>query len=212
MRIKLELEAERREAVMKAIAVAVRDAYIPPTSLTAVLKKQGVSITRQAITAMSVNAIRTEARRYIKDGEDNLLIVDYVQLATSGQNKQSRVDEVGIITRGLKVLANEGECGLAVLAAAQLSRAIEQRAEHRPIMSDLRESGSLEQDADNILFLYSDDSETLESGEMKSNTRKLIIGKQRNGPTSADKGDIEVRWNAPIMRFENLATQTVHFG
>jgi len=165
------------------------------------------------IPAMSLGAIRTETRRYLKDDEDNLLIVDYIQLATSGQNKQNRVDEVGIISRGLKVLANEGEKGLAVLAAAQLSRAIEQRAEKRPVMSDLRESGSLEQDADNILFLYSDsDSESLEGGSVKSNIKKVIVAKQRNGATSADKGDIELRWNAPIMRFENLSIERIGFN
>lgn len=164
------------------------------------------------LPAMSVGMIRTETRRYLKDGEDNLLVLDYIQLATSGQNKINRVDEVGIISRGLKVLANEGEGGLAVLAAAQLSRAIEQRQDKRPMMSDLRESGSLEQDSDNIIFLHSEDDETLEGGQMKKNTKKIIVGKQRNGATSADKGDIEVRWNAPIMKFENLAIERQTFN
>jgi replicative DNA helicase len=165
------------------------------------------------IPSLSIGAIRTETRRYLKDDEDNLLIVDYIQLATSGQNKQNRVDEVGVISRGLKVLANEGEKGLAVLAAAQLSRAIEQRADKRPVMSDLRESGSLEQEADNILFLYSDsDSESLEGGSIQNNIKKVIVAKQRNGATSAEKGDIELRWNAPIMRFENLSIERIELN
>lgn len=165
------------------------------------------------IPAMSVGVIRSEARRYLVDGEENLLCLDYVQLATSGQNKNSRVDEVGIITRGLKVLANEGEKGLVVLTAAQLSRAIELRADKRPMLSDLRESGSLEQDADNIIFLHSEeDNESLENGSMRKNIKKIIVAKQRNGATWLEKGDIETRWNAPIMRFENLALSSQRFN
>ena len=152
------------------------------------------------LPSMSIGLIRTETRKHLKDGEDNLLCVDYLQLAVSGQNKQSRVDEVGIIARGLKTIANEGMSGLAVLAAAQLSRAVEQRTEKRPIMSDLRESGNIEQDADNILFLYEDDVDT------KDKIKRLIVAKQRNGATSAEKGEVFVGWNAPIMRFENRET------
>jgi replicative DNA helicase len=158
------------------------------------------------VPAMAIGLIRTEARRYLKDGEDNLLCVDYLQLATSGQNKNSRVDEVGAVARGLKVLALDGEKGLAVLAAAQLSRAVEQRAEKRPVMSDLRESGNIEQDADNIIFLHAEEDDIAEK------IKRLIVEKQRNGATRQEKGDVIVRWNAPIMRFENSAIKIMQLN
>ena len=155
------------------------------------------------IPAMTIGLIRTETRRHLKDGEHNLLCLDYLQLAASGQNKQNRVDEVGMVARGLKTLANEGDIGLAVISAAQLSRAAEQRQDKRPLLSDLRESGSIEQDADNIVFLHA------EEDDITQNIKKAVVAKQRNGATSADKGDILLRWNAPIMRFENSTMKTV---
>jgi len=155
------------------------------------------------IPALSINQIRSKSRRSLKNGQDDLLIVDYLQLATSGEKKTNRVEEVGAIARGLKVLASE--TGTPVLAAAQLSRAVEQRAEKRPILSDLRESGNIEQDANNILFMHRDETDD-------ASLRKLIVAKHRNGPTSADKGDIDLMWKAEIMRFENASYRIENFG
>jgi replicative DNA helicase len=164
------------------------------------------------LPAMTIANIRSEAMRYLKEGEDNLLIVDYLQLATSGMNKQNRVDEVGMVARGLKVYA--GTTKTPVLAAAQLSRAIEARAEKRPVLSDLRESGNIEQDADNVLFLYREEKELnvdTNTGGM-DNIRQVIVAKQRNGATSYSegKGDVMIRWLAKIMRFENIAIERIN--
>lgn len=155
------------------------------------------------LPAMNLSQIRNEARRYLKPGEENLLIVDYLQLATSGLNKQNRVDEVGAVARGLKVYA--GETLTPVIAAAQLSRAIETRANQRPILSDLRESGNLEQDSNNVLFIHR------VSDELNQDIRKLIVSKQRNGATSDTRGDIEVKWDAEIMRFSDLHVRIENF-
>ena len=172
----------------------------------AIAEFETLNIKINDLPAMSIGNITAEAEKHFKDGEDNLLIVDYLQLATSGQNKQNRVEEVGAITRGLKVYA--GASGNPVLAAAQLSRAVEQRADQRPALSDLRESGNIEADANNILFIF-DDTE-ITAG---ANTKNVIVAKQRNGATSYSegKGDIVLKWNAPITRFENLYTKIESF-
>lgn len=161
------------------------------------------------VAAMTLAQIRNEARIHLT-GENNLLLVDYLQLASSGKNKQNRVDEVGEIARGLKILAQDRD--LSVLAAAQLSRSIETRADKRPMLSDLRESGSIEQDANNVLFLYRDEGDDIAAGSVSPvQTRKIIVAKQRNGATSYDvgKGDVIVSWNSPIMRFENVDIRTI---
>jgi len=160
------------------------------------------------ISAMSIMQIRSKARRSLRSGKDDVLIVDYLQLATRGEKKSSRVDEVGAVARGLKVLASE--TGYNVIAGAQLSREIEKRADKRPILSDLRESGNLEQDANNIIFLHVEESTELKP--IDPTMRKLIVGKHRNGPTSLEKGDIITRWQAEIMRFENAAYRVERFG
>lgn len=162
------------------------------------------------VAAMTIAQIRNEARIHLREGEENILLVDYLQLASSGKNKTSRVDEVGEIARGLKILAQDRD--LSVLAAAQLSRSIETRADKRPQLSDLRESGSIEQDANNVLFLYRDDGDDIAAGSVSPvQVRKIIVAKQRNGATSYDvgKGDVVVSWNAPIMQFENVDIRTI---
>lgn len=156
------------------------------------------------ISALSINQIKTKARRSLRNGKEDVLIVDYLQLATSGDKKVNRVDEVGAVARGLKVLASE--TGYNVIAGAQLSRAIETRADKRPMLSDLRESGNIEQDANNIIFLH------VEENADDPTLRKLIVGKHRNGATSADKGDILTRWRPEIMRFENASYRIERFG
>jgi replicative DNA helicase len=149
---------------------------------------------------LSTLQLRTKARRLKAQHDIRLLIVDYVQLIESESYRRSdnRQQEISDISRGLKALARELE--IPILAISQLNRAVEGREDHRPRMSDLRESGSLEQDADVVLLLhraaYYDPKE--DPGKAA-----LIVSKQRNGPT----GEIELAFLAEYMRFENLAAR-----
>ena len=128
--------------------------------------------------------IRTKARRLKqKHPELGLIIVDYLQLMTSGVNAENRVQEVSQISRSLKVLARDLE--VPIIALSQLSRAVEQRHDKRPILSDLRESGSLEQDADIVCFIYRDEYYNDESDQQ--GLAEVIVAKHRNGPTDTVK-------------------------
>jgi replicative DNA helicase len=113
-----------------------------------------------------------------------LIIIDYMQLMTSGTNAENRVQEVSQISRALKVLARDLD--VPILALSQLSRAVEQRHDKRPILSDLRESGSIEQDADLVGFVYRDEYYNGEESESQG-IAELIIAKHRNGPTDTVK-------------------------
>ena len=128
--------------------------------------------------------LRSKARR-LKSKEPNLglIVVDYLQLMTSGSSAESRVQEVSQISRQLKVLARDLE--VPIVALSQLSRAVEQRHDKRPILSDLRESGSIEQDADIVAFVYRDEYYNDESDQQ--GLAELIVAKHRNGPTDAVK-------------------------
>jgi replicative DNA helicase len=125
--------------------------------------------------------LRSKARR-LKSREPNLglIVVDYLQLMTSGSNAENRVQEVSQISRALKVLARELE--VPILAMSQLSRAVEQRQDKRPLLSDLRESGSLEQDSDLVFFVYRDEYYLGEESEQQG-IAEIILAKHRNGPT-----------------------------
>jgi replicative DNA helicase len=131
----------------------------------------------------------------------DLIFVDYLQLMSSGARVENRVQEVSYISRNLKVLARE--LGVPVLAAAQLSRAIEQRADKEPQLSDLRESGSLEQDADVVMFIHR--PEMYEKDTLKQNVAEIKIAKHRNGPV----GSVELVFRSAIAKFENAATRVV---
>ena len=128
--------------------------------------------------------IRSKLRR-LKSREPDLglIVVDYLQLMTSGSNVESRVQEVSQISRSLKVLARDLE--VPIIALSQLSRAVEQRHDKRPILSDLRESGSLEQDADIVCFIYRDEYYNDESDQQ--GLAEVIVAKHRNGPTDTVK-------------------------
>jgi replicative DNA helicase len=134
--------------------------------------------------SITMMEIRSKARRLkSKEPTLGLIIVDYLQLMTSGSNVESRVQEVSQISRNLKVLARDLD--VPILAMSQLSRAVEQRHDKRPILSDLRESGSIEQDADLVAFIYRDEYYNDDSPDQ--GLAEVILAKHRNGPTGIEK-------------------------
>ena len=134
--------------------------------------------------SVTMMEIRSKARRLKSKHPDlGLIVIDYLQLMTSGTSAENRVQEVSQISRNLKLLARDLE--LPILAMSQLSRAVEQRHDKRPILSDLRESGSIEQDADLVAFLYRDDYYNDESDQQ--GIAEVILAKHRNGPTDTVK-------------------------
>jgi replicative DNA helicase len=142
--------------------------------------------------------LRTKCRRLHMEYELDLILVDYIQLMSGDTRTDNRVQEVSYISRNLKVLARE--LNVPVLAAAQLSRAVEQRADKKPVLSDLRESGSIEQDADVVMFIQRPDA--LEKDNPKANLAEIIVAKHRNGPTH---GGIELVFINNLARFDNAA-------
>ncbi len=140
--------------------------------------------------------IKNKCRRLKADKGLDLIIIDYLQLMSADSKSESRQQEISTISRSLKNLARELDC--PVIALSQLSRAPELRSDHRPILSDLRESGSIEQDADIVIFLYRDEYYNPETTE-KPNICEVIIAKQRNGPT----GTIELTWLGKYTKFAN---------
>jgi replicative DNA helicase len=145
--------------------------------------------------------MRTKCRRLHLEFRLDLIILDYLQLMSSGMRSENRVQEVSHISRNMKILARE--LNVPVLAAAQLSRAIEQRADKEPQLSDLRESGSLEQDSDIVMFIHR--PEMYEKDALKQNLAQIKIAKHRNGPV----GSIELVFRSSLAKFENAATRHV---
>ena len=143
--------------------------------------------------------LRTKCRRLHMEFGLDLIVIDYLQLMGGDNRTDNRVQEVSYISRNLKVLARE--LNVPVLAAAQLSRAVEQRTDKRPVLSDLRESGSLEQDADIVMFIYRPDQ--YEKDTVKQNVAEIIIAKHRNGPV----GSVELVFRGAQAKFENAATR-----
>jgi replicative DNA helicase len=164
--------------------------------------------------AISISALRTRARRLKSRYNLSMLVIDYLQLikGSSRTKEANRVQEISEITQGLKAIAKE--LNIPVIALSQLSRAVEQREDKRPMLSDLRESGSIEQDADIVMFIYRDEyyisrREPREGTEEYSkwqaemeevmNISDVIIAKQRNGPI----GNVKLHFNASTTRFDN---------
>ena len=144
---------------------------------------------------ISITELRSKCRKYKLEHNLGIIIIDYLQLMTAGRHSESRQQEISEISRSLKALARE--LNVPVVALSQLSRAVEQRPEHRPMLSDLRESGAIEQDADVVMFLYRDDYYNKESD--KKGIAEVIIAKQRNGPI----GTVELVWMPDYTKFAN---------
>jgi len=150
--------------------------------------------------AMHISEMRSRARRLYRKHKIRLVVMDYIGLARGdGGNREQ---EVADISRGLKAMAKE--LNIPVLALSQLSRKCEERSDKRPLLSDLRESGSIEQDADVICFVYRDEMYNKGDSNPKKGIAELIIGKQRNGPT----GTIELAFKAETSSFHNLSRYT----
>lgn len=151
--------------------------------------------------ALTPLQLRTKCRRLHLEYKLDLIVVDYLQLMGGDMRTNNRVQEVSDISRNMKILARE--LNVPVLAAAQLSRAVEQRSDKRPVLSDLRESGSLEQDADIVMFIYR--PEVYEEDSQFKNLAEIIIAKHRNGPT----GDVQLVFRKNLAKFENAATRDI---
>lgn len=147
---------------------------------------------------LSVIEIRTRARKLKIEKDVKLLIVDYLQLANAGRYYESRVNEVSAVSQGLKNLARE--LRIPILAISQLSRAVETRSQKKPQLSDLRESGSIEQDADVVMFLYQEDETEELLVEQNKRLIKLFVAKHRNGPT----GELDLMFRGDRVRFYSV--------
>lgn len=145
---------------------------------------------------ISISELRSKCRKYKLEHDLKLIIIDYLQLMSGNGRTDSRQQEISDISRSLKGLARE--LNVPVIALSQLSRAVEQRPDHRPMLSDLRESGAIEQDADVVMFIYRDDYYNKDS-DMK-NIAEIILAKQRNGPI----GTINLVWLPQYTKFANM--------
>jgi replicative DNA helicase len=169
--------------------------------LTEAVEKLGqVQLFIDETPALNSSELRARSRRMARQfgGTLGLIVVDYLQLMSgTSSSEENRATEIGEISRGLKALAKELQC--PVIALSQLNRSVESRNDKRPMMSDLRESGAIEQDADVIMFIYRDEYYNKDSKE--PGVAEIVIGKQRNGPV----GTVKLAFIRPLTKFENLA-------
>jgi replicative DNA helicase len=154
--------------------------------------------------SLSPVELRSRARRLKREHNLGMIIIDYLQLMQVGNTRENRATEISEISRNLKALAKELE--VPVVALSQLNRSLEQRTDRRPVMSDLRESGAIEQDADVIMFIYRD--EVYNEDSPQKGLAEVIIGKQRNGPI----GKCLLTFRGQFTRFENYAADSYYSG
>ena len=145
---------------------------------------------------ISVSELRSKCRKYKLEHNLGIIMIDYLQLMQGSKKSESRQQEISDISRSLKEIARELQ--VPVVALSQLSRAVEQRPDHRPMLSDLRESGAIEQDADVVMFLYRDDYYNKDTD--RKDVAEVIIAKQRNGPI----GTVELAWLPQYTKFANM--------
>jgi len=189
VRLGLHTEAEERRIMEATGALAEAPIYVDDSPQLRVVE------------------MRSKARRLHYERGVNLIIVDYLQLMQAEGRVENRVQEISYISRSLKGIARE--LNVPVIAVSQLSRAVEWRASHRPQLSDLRESGSIEQDADVVIFIYRDEAyfssqrewEEAHPGEAYPPPAEIIVAKHRNGPT----GQVNLRFIPKLAKFENIA-------
>ncbi|MDO8450620.1 MAG: replicative DNA helicase [Rhodoferax sp.] len=172
-----------------------------PRLTEAIEKLRTISLHIDETAGLTSSELRANARRLSRQcGKLGLIVVDYLQLMSGSSNDgENRATELGEISRGLKMLAKELQC--PVIALSQLNRSVEQRPDKRPMMSDLRESGAIEQDADIIMFIYRDEYYTKDACK-EPGVAEVIIAKQRNGPT----GVVKLAFLRHITKFESLAS------
>ncbi|MEO6170441.1 MAG: replicative DNA helicase [Lysobacter sp.] len=170
------------------------------TSAIRMLKESKIFI--DDTPGLSPDSLRAKARRLKREHDLGLVVVDYLQLMAVPGNTENRATEISEISRSLKHLAKE--LNVPVIALSQLNRSLETRADKRPVMADLRESGAIEQDADVIMFIYRDDYYNKENSPDKG-LAEIIIGKQRNGPT----GSLKLKFFGEYTRFDNLSHDSV---
>lgn len=152
---------------------------------------------------ISIAELRSKCRKYKLEHNLSMIMIDYLQLMTGSGKSDSRQQEISDISRSLKAVARE--LSVPVIALSQLSRAVEQRPDHRPMLSDLRESGAIEQDADVVMFIYRDDYYNHDTD--KKGISEIIIAKQRNGPI----GTVELAWLPEYTKFANLEHRQTDF-
>ncbi len=172
-----------------------------PRLTEAIEKLRSISLHIDETAGLTSSELRANARRLARQcGKLGLIVVDYLQLmsGSTSSDGENRATELGEISRGLKMLAKELQC--PVLALSQLNRSVESRPDKRPMMSDLRESGAIEQDADIIMFIYRDEYYTKDACK-EPGVAEVLIAKQRNGPT----GMVKLAFLKPITKFESLA-------
>ena len=172
------------------------------TTATEILSKANIYI--DETPALTPTDMRARARRLKREKGLDLIVVDYLQLMQVAGTKENRTNEISEISRSLKALAKELHC--PVIALSQLNRGVEQRTEKKPVMSDLRESGAIEQDADLILMIYRE--EVYEPNTPRKGIADIIITKQRNGPT----GEVHLTFLGEFTRFENLVAESYGEG
>jgi replicative DNA helicase len=170
----------------------------------AMAQLSGAPIYLDESPALTPTELRARARRLKRERGLGLVIVDYLQLMQVPGTKENRATEISEISRGLKALAKE--LNVPVIAISQLNRAVEQRTDKKPVMSDLRESGAIEQDADLILLIYRD--EVYDQSSTRRGIADIIIAKQRNGPV----GEVELTFLGEYTRFENLVAESYGEG